>query len=82
MFSVSLFRSFHEAARQGDIKKLQTRLRKGVDVDTRDDKGRTALYYAARGGHRTLVKLLLMQGADLAVTTGHGDSGEGMTQIV
>ena len=30
-----------------------------VEVDSRDDTGRTPLLYAAKGGHETVVKLLL-----------------------
>ena len=36
MFSVSLFRSFHDEAREGNVNKLQARLRKGIDIDARE----------------------------------------------
>ena len=35
MFRLPLLRSFHDAAQEGDVQRLESRLRKGVDVDRR-----------------------------------------------
>ncbi len=43
---------------------LQVLREKGVDPDTPDDRGQTALHRAAAGGHTDVVALLLSQGAD------------------
>ena len=51
------------AARHGDTATVQTLLGKGVDIETKDNRGRTALYLAATNGHKDTVKALLKAGA-------------------
>jgi ankyrin repeat protein len=43
-------RRLHQAARDGDLAALRSSLRQGVDVDVRDESGRTALIEAAEHG--------------------------------
>ena len=45
-------------------------LRQGVDVDTKDIYGRTALWMASFNGHSDVVELLLSHGADTEVRGG------------
>lgn len=40
------------AAARGDIAQIRELVRDGADINARDDMGATALYWAARGGHR------------------------------
>ncbi|KNC98895.1 uncharacterized protein SPPG_05860 [Spizellomyces punctatus DAOM BR117] len=48
----------------GRVSKKERRKREG-DVNSRDDKGRSALHFACAGGHADLVTLLLDRGADV-----------------
>ena len=56
---------FHTAAKDGDLKVLESELDKGVHVDsvTKDDPPETALIIAARYGKLEAVKLLVSRGA-------------------
>jgi hypothetical protein len=64
--------AFRQAAETGDLHKMQEALGEQVDINSRDDEGRTALLRAALGGQTKAVKLLLARGADpnLADTNG------------
>jgi len=42
----------HHAAWQGDVTAIRLLVAGGADVNAGDDMGATALYWAARGGHR------------------------------
>ena len=52
------------AAKRGNLEKVRQFLDQGVNVNTRDGYGRTALMEASREGHAELVSLLLAHGAD------------------
>eukprot|EP00736_Rhodelphis_marinus_P010034 Rmarinus@m.19073 len=62
----------HAAASIGDHRMLKTLLRKGVDVDTRDADGKTALHYSIAAGNVPATLFLLTEGASLTVTDRHG----------
>jgi ankyrin repeat protein len=53
------------SAYQGDLAKVRSFVEQGIDVDSRDSEGRTALYYAAMQGKRDLVEFLLSRGANV-----------------
>jgi len=53
------------AALEGDSGAIQTLLEQGVDVNTRDQWGQTALHIAADRGNKEVVELLLEHGADV-----------------
>lgn len=55
----------HKAAVKGDLNKVDEMLSKGLNVDTKDVYGHTALMSAAWGGHNAVVKALLDRGADV-----------------
>lgn len=55
---------FFNAAAKGDIKKLKALLKNGVDVNAEDEKGHTALVYAARNGKLKTVEFLLYNEAN------------------
>jgi ankyrin repeat protein len=44
---------------------VQMLLEKGIDINTRDSQGWTALHLAAERGQHEVVKLLLDRGADV-----------------
>ncbi len=59
-----------EAAKIGDLDKVATLLSEGymgaeVDVDSRDDRGFTPLFWAAAHGHTEVARLLIQMGADV-----------------
>lgn len=57
--------SIVRASAMGDIAQVKKLLADGVDINTADPKGRTALIEAAWGGHTEIVKLLVERGADV-----------------
>ncbi len=54
-----------EAARRGDIRKVDAALLAGADVNYADEHGNTALTYASDGGHEEIVRLLLERRTDV-----------------
>ncbi|KAI9854022.1 MAG: hypothetical protein M1813_001583 [Trichoglossum hirsutum] len=46
----------------------------GVNINTKDDGGRTALLQAAKGGHEAIVRLLVERGADVNVEDDYGNT--------
>ncbi|XP_028784604.1 serine/threonine-protein phosphatase 6 regulatory ankyrin repeat subunit B [Neltuma alba] len=53
------------AARHGDVKKLETLLKRGANVHYRDQYGLTALHAAAMKGHKEMVSMLTEAGLNL-----------------
>jgi ankyrin repeat protein len=49
-------------------------LENGADISAKNDRGRSALYYAARGGALSMCKLLIEAGADPDTKTIEGES--------
>lgn len=59
-------KSLIEAARRGDAEQVRTILQDRSElINKKDDEGATALHYAAFGGHRDIVRLLVENGADI-----------------
>lgn len=58
-----------QAAMNGRIEVVQALLRKGVDVNAKNESGYTPLVEAASHGHLEMVKLLLEKGADINIQT-------------
>ena len=54
----------HWAARNGDLKSVQSLIAAGCNVDARDADGRTALHLAVAGKHSAAMIALLEAGAD------------------
>lgn len=66
-----------EAAKEGDVKKIEWCLARRVDVDEPDttpEYGRTGLIWAARKGHKNAVELLIRNNANLAAVDNRKDS--------
>ena len=57
--------SLHSAAREGQLEVTRYLLSSGVELNTRDDRGRTALFLSVSGQHTEVTKALLEAGADL-----------------
>ena len=77
----------HEAAKYGDLAGVQAELDKGVDVDLKDESGRTSLYHAADVSDIAwliekdileekikVAELLITKGADVTVKDSTGDT--------
>mmetsp|Transcript_7446 Transcript_7446/g.11282 ORF Transcript_7446/g.11282 Transcript_7446/m.11282 type:complete len:601 (+) Transcript_7446:841-2643(+) len=56
-----------QAIEDGDLKKVESLLDNGEDVDMKDEYGNTALMAAVRSGNQDMVKLLCDNGADLSI---------------
>lgn len=70
--AADLNKDLHKAAKNGETAKVQSLLKAGADVNSKDKKGRTALLIAAEKGHPEVVTLLLESKADVNVTDKHG----------
>jgi ankyrin repeat protein len=57
--------TFYEVIRADDTTKLAALVAKGVDVNTRDERGATPLMYAAAAGSAQMMRQLIMAGADV-----------------
>ncbi len=60
------FEKLIEAAQCGNVTEVKAILLRGAQlINQRDDRGATALHYAALGGHREVVEALVELGADI-----------------
>lgn len=66
--------SLSMAAWKGDISKVTKLISKGVDVNLKDDEGRTALSMASSKGRTDIVELLIDNGADINVIDSDGNT--------
>ena len=64
----------HYAARRGNISAVRNQLDKGVDVNTKDNRGDTALMKASARGYLEITKLLIERGADINAKNNRGDT--------
>ena len=77
-----------DAAKNGDLDKLQEALSKGADMNGHDDMGITPLSWAAMAGHADAAQLLIKKGAKIngknrdGGTPLHGAAFLGQTEIV
>ena len=65
---------FLNSARDGNSKVVELFLQAGMDVNTKNSDGQTALMLSAYSGHTDTVKLLLKHGAFINVIDKFGDS--------
>jgi hypothetical protein len=63
-FATGSKRAFRDAAASGDLEHVEAALAEGVDVDSPNDYGSTALHKAAMSGQLEMVEFLLSKGAD------------------
>lgn len=58
--------TIHDAAKNGDLADVQLHLKKGADINARDNNWEaTPLHGATREGHEAVIKALLAAGADV-----------------
>ncbi len=69
------------AAKKGDVQLLRFALAKGAYINAADDKGGTALHWAVYYGHKEVVKILLMHGADPYIKDKNGISPYSLAEI-
>ena len=67
-------RSFLEAAKSGDLESIQRLLAKGINLNTTNDEGDTALNLASSYSKLNVVKYLVEHGADIHKIDKRGDS--------
>ena len=59
--------SIHLAAFLGDLEKVKGFLESGMSPDTKNESGYIPLHYAAMGGHKDIVELLINKGGDIDI---------------
>jgi ankyrin repeat protein len=64
--------SFFEAALSGEEEKVINLISGGINVNSRDEDGRTALMYAAFNGHSALIDKLVKKEADVNLKDNYG----------
>ena len=69
------------AAETGYKAGVRNELNWGVDVNARDDRGRTALHYAAECGHDEMVRLLIGEGANVNVRDHQGNTPLALAEV-
>jgi cytohesin len=60
---------FHLSACLGDLDRVKSLVKKGIDVDAKDETGWTPLYWAASMGREEVAEFLIGNGADIDVRT-------------
>jgi ankyrin repeat protein len=58
----------------GDVKSLKYILNKNIDINSRNEKGFTALMYASSNGKSEVIRILLSHGADKNIKTTKGNT--------
>ncbi|MFC1793592.1 ankyrin repeat domain-containing protein [Planctomycetota bacterium] len=61
--------SIQVAAFIGDLSRVKAFLGRGIDINAKDTRNRTALHYASNEGQKEVVELLLANGADVNAGT-------------
>ena len=62
----------HEAAKEGDLPKVNSLIEGGADLNVRNENGATPLHFAADRGHKDVAELLISKGADVNAETKRG----------
>ena len=72
--AVQLFASLHVAAEESQLDTVELMLIDGVDIDARDEEGRTLLHWTARHGHLDAAELLVNRQAALNIRDRSGQT--------
>ncbi len=73
-----LYEQLFEASKTGDVDEVKSLLQEGIDVNTEDVYGDTALFYAVQWNHKAVVELLVSAGADV----NHRSTRNGSTALM
>ncbi len=65
-------KAFFQAVNDGDLDTVILSIETGIDIDTQDDRGATALHIAAYRGQVDIAEYLIAQGADLTLVNVDG----------
>ena len=60
------------AAKDGDLETIERLPARGVDINTKDESGRTALFWAVDYGYYDIVEFLVRKRADVNITDSEG----------
>lgn len=74
MTQENLVKPYIAAAEKGETAAVLEFLKKGVDINATDDRGRTAVLAATHGDHPETVKALIEAGADLNIRDNRSDN--------
>jgi len=64
----------HDAAMRGNLDTVKELIKSGVEVDSRNSEGATALHWAAFKGQTDVARYLLAKGADVNAHTRKGST--------
>ncbi len=64
--------TIHMAAATGKLAKVESFIKEGTDINTKDGSGETALHAAASTGHMNTAELLVVKGADINAKNNDG----------
>jgi ankyrin repeat protein len=64
--------SIRHAVLEGDVKRIETLVKEGKDINEKDERGRTSLMIAAQRLDFKMIKVLLQLGADKNITDNEG----------
>jgi ankyrin repeat protein len=67
-------RALRSAANEGNIEAVKQHLAAGANVNTKSERGRTPLHYAARWRHKEIIELLISSKADVNAKDEDGDT--------
>jgi ankyrin repeat protein len=62
------------AAKRGHEAVVRLLVKKGTDIDAKDNEGQTALLWAAKRGYEGIVKFLIENGADATAKSTNGQT--------
>ncbi|XP_027101948.2 uncharacterized protein [Coffea arabica] len=80
--NISLFSLLNFVAQAGDVQALQAVIAQGgINLDTRDDRGYSALMVTAMEGHVEAFQLLLYAGADVKLSNKRGETAILLSQL-
>lgn len=65
-------KSLEQAASEGDLEQVRLHISNGADLNSKDQRGRTALHRAANHGHVEVARLLIENGADVNIGDNQG----------
>ena len=60
-----VYKTIHEAAKNGDLADVKNHLARGADVNAKDKDGCAPLHLAASSGHKDVAEVLIAKGADV-----------------